>query len=107
MVWQFVAVTMLLTFIYYIIFGEFILHAASTRLKLIVHFSLCYVTLLISGLAAKLIDISKLYHFVVFTIGYILLYLSIIFSFYIYYKATGEELNKKLAIYKENKKDSY
>jgi hypothetical protein len=103
MVWQIVAVTMFLTFIYYLIFGEYILRNASTRLKVFTHFSLSYTILLISGLTTNLIDISKLNHFVIFTIGYVLLYLSIIFSLYVYYRLTGEELNKRLAVYKQKK----
>lgn len=103
MVWQFVAVTIILTFIYYLIFGEFIMSTVSTKLKLFTHFSLSYITLFISGLMTNLVDISNLYHYFIFTVGYIFLYLSIIFSFYMYYKATGEELNKKLAVYKQKK----
>ena len=103
MVWYIVAVTMLLTFIYYLIFGEYILGNASTKLKISAHFILSYMILLISGFATKLLDISKLNHYVVFTVGYIILYLSVIFSLYAYYKLTGVELNKKLAVYKQKK----
>ena len=102
-VWQFVLITMVLVFIHYLIFGEFILHHASTKLKLAVHFALCYATLLISGLAVKLINISKLNHYIIFTVGFVMIYLFITLSLYIYYKATGEELNKKLAVYKKNR----
>jgi hypothetical protein len=102
-VWQLVAVTIFLTFIYYLIFGEYILRNSSTMLKVFIHFSISYTILLISGLSANLIDISKLNHYVIFTIGYVILYLSIIFSLYAYYRLTGEELNKRLAVYKQNK----
>jgi hypothetical protein len=102
-VWQLIAVTIILTFVYYLIFGEYILSDVSTRLKLFIHFWLSYGTLLISGLATNLIDGSKLYHYITFTVGYTMMYLFIIFSFYVYYKATGEELNKKLAVYKQKK----
>lgn len=102
-VWQFAAVTIFLTFIYYLIFGEYILRNASTMIKVFTHFSLSYTTLLISGLTTNLIDISKLNHYVIFTVGYVILYLSIIFSLYVYYRLTGEELNKRLAVYKQKK----
>jgi len=102
-VWQIVAVTMLLTFIYYLIFGEYILSNASTKLKICTHFSLSYVILLMSGFATDLMDISKLNHYVIFTVGYVILYLSVIFSLFAYYKLTGEELNKRLAVYKQKK----
>jgi hypothetical protein len=102
-VWQLAAVTIFLTFIYYLIFGEYILRNTSTMLKVFIHFSLSYTTLLISGLTTNLIDISKLNHYVIFTVGYVILYLSIIFSLYAYYRLTGEELNKRLAVYKQKK----
>jgi hypothetical protein len=102
-VWQLAAVTIFLTFIYYLIFGEYILRNVSTKLKVFTHFSLSYTILLISGLSSNLIDISKLNHYVIFTIGYVILYLSIIFSLYAYYRLTGEELNKRLAVYKQKK----
>ena len=102
-VWQFAIVTIVLTFIYYLIFGEFILKTISTRLRLFIHFCVSYLVLLISGLATNLIDASKLYHYITFTIGYTAFYLLAIFSFYVYYKVTGEELNKRLELYKQKK----
>jgi hypothetical protein len=102
-VWQLAAVTIFLTFIYYLIFGEYILRNSSTMLKVFIHFSVSYTIMLISGLSANLIDISKFNHYVIFTVGYVILYLSIIFSLYVYYRLTGEELNKRLAVYKQKK----
>jgi hypothetical protein len=102
-VWQLAAVTIFLTFIYYLIFGEYILRNSSTILKVFIHFSVSYTIMLISGLSANLIDISKFNHYVIFTVGYVILYLSIIFSLYVYYRLTGEELNKRLAVYKQKK----
>jgi hypothetical protein len=103
LIWQFVAITMLLTFIHYLIFGEFINISLSPKFKVLVHFVLCYITMLVSVNILSWIDISSLYSVGIFTVGYVTLYLSLTLSFFIYYKITGEKLNNKLAIYKQKK----
>lgn len=102
-IWQLVALTMVVTFYHYLFFGELILKSRSTKYKVIVHWLLCYVTLLPSIYIFNWFDITNLKWFSVFTASYVGLYLSCILSFYIYYKATGEELNNRLTAYKEEK----
>jgi hypothetical protein len=102
-VWQLALITMVLTAIHYIIFGEFMLVSLSNKYKIAIHFILCYLTIFISSVIIQWVDMSKLYSIGTFTLGYILFYLSLCWSMHIYYKATGEQLNKKLALYKQNK----
>lgn len=102
-VWQLLVITLIITFLHYLIFGELILQSLSERNKILVHFILCYTFLIVSALLLNWINISNINTIVIFTIGYIILYLLCVVSFYIYYKATGEELNKKLTAYKEKR----
>lgn len=103
-IWQFVLITMILVFIHFLIFGEFIFRTLSSRYKLLLHFLLCYITLLVSAAyVLKWIDLSKIYTLAIFTISYLFIYLAMSFSLYVYYRATGEKLNNRLAIYKEKK----
>jgi hypothetical protein len=102
-IWGIVAMTIVLTFIHYLIFGEFILNSLSTTYKILIHFVLCYITIFISSLLLDWISILSLSSIGLFTGSYMLLYLSCAFSFYAYYKATGEELNNRLTAYKEKK----
>jgi hypothetical protein len=106
LIWKFVTITILLTFIYYLIWGEFILTKASSKHKLIIHFILCYITLLIFTSVLDWMVITNLYHVAIFSAYYTVLYLSIIFSLYMYYKGTGEVLNDRLAIYKARKQEN-
>lgn len=106
LIWQFVAITMILTLIHYLIFGEFIFKSVSTKHKIVFHFGLCYLLMILSSTILNWIDITSLKGIGGFTIFYILLYLSICFSLYMYYKITGEQLNNKLAKYKEQKKSN-
>jgi hypothetical protein len=102
-VWQLVAITLLLTFFHYLFFGELILTSLSIKLKVIIHSVLCYLTILLSFCLFNWVKLSELNDLSIFTGGYILLYLSCILSFYIYYKVTGEELNYRLTAYKEKR----
>lgn len=103
LIWQFVAITMILTLIHCLIFGEFILKSLSQRNKLAVHFILCFITMLVSSNILGWIDITNFYSLAIFTLGYTLLYVSMSFSFFMYYKITGEKLNNRLAAYKQRK----
>jgi hypothetical protein len=103
LIWQFVLITMLLTFIHYLTFGEFLFTRLSSKLRLAIHFLLCYITLFISAYLLEWINISKVNSLAIFTLGYVFLYLAISFSLYVYYRITGEQLNNKLAIYKQKK----
>lgn len=102
-VWQFAFATLLLTAQYYLMFSELIINSMSNRTRISIHFAISYVTLLILGWLMKLMDITDLSHIAIFTVGIVLLYLAAMFSLFVYYKATGEELNKKLAAYKQKK----
>jgi hypothetical protein len=102
-VWQLVAITLVLTFFHYLFFGELILTSLSMKLRMIIHWTLCYLTILLSFCLFNWIKLSKLNDLSIFTGAYIVLYLSCIFSFYIYYKVTGEELNDRLTAYKEKR----
>ncbi len=102
-VWQFVLLTVTLTLIYYIAFGELILGTLHAKYKIFIHFLLSYITLLIGAHLLEWLDISNIYHLGLFTLGCIILYLSLCFAFFMYYKATGEQLNNKLALYKQQK----
>lgn len=102
-IWQLILITMILTLIHYIVFGEFMLKSLSNNNRILFHFFLCYITMLLSANLLKWIVISNTYSMGIFTLVYILLYLSICWSLHIYYKATGEQLNNKLALYKQKK----
>ncbi len=102
-VWQLVAVTLFLTFYHYLFFGELILTSLGMKLRMIIHLITCYITLLLSFYLFNWIKLSSPSDLSIFTVGYIFLYLSCIFSFYIYYKTTGEELNDRLTAYKEKR----
>jgi hypothetical protein len=103
LIWELVGITLLLTFYHYLIFGELILNSASTKRKVLIHFILSYVTLFVFCMFLKWVSITNLNSILIFTGSYTFLYLSCIFSFYVYYKSTGEELNDKLTAYKEKK----
>lgn len=103
LIWQFAGITLILVFIHYLVFGEFISTSLSSKHKITIHFILCYITLLLFSNALAWIRISEIYSVLVFTVGYTLLYLSLSFSLYVYYKVTGEILNDKLAMYKQKK----
>jgi hypothetical protein len=102
-VWQLVAITLLLTFFHYLFFGELILTSLSMKLKVIIHSVLCYLTILLLFCLFSWIKLSNPSDLSIFTGGYIFLYFSCISSFYIYYKVTGEELNDRLTAYKEKR----
>ncbi|MBM7871575.1 hypothetical protein JOC70_003075 [Clostridium pascui] len=101
-VWQFVLITLIITFFHYLIFGELILSTTKTKYKVMIHSILCYVTLFIWGKSLNWVSISNIISVMIFTLGYITLYSLCMLSFYIYYKSTGEELNNKLTAYKQN-----
>lgn len=102
-VWQLVALTMLFTLYHYLFFGELILNSLGLKFKVLIHSILCYITLLLFCDLFNWIDLLNLKYFLIFTGSYLFLYLSCVFSFYIYYKATGEELNQRLTSYKQNR----
>lgn len=104
LIWQFVAITMLLVFIHFLIFGEFILKSLRTKYKIAIHFLSCYATGLISVSILNWVNLSKISTIGIFTGAYTLIYLAMCFSLYMYYKGTGEQLNDRLAAYKQNKK---
>jgi len=101
-VWQFVLITLIITFFHYLIFGELILSTTKTKYKVMIHSILCYVTLFIWSGFLNWVSISNIISVIIFTLGYITLYSLCMLSFYIYYKSTGEELNNKLTVYKQN-----
>jgi hypothetical protein len=102
-IWQVVAMTLMLTLLHYLIFGELILKSLSTKFKIMIHALLSYIALMLSLNTFNWINIKELSSLAVFTGGYIVIYLACMTSFYIYYKATGEELNNRLTAYKEKK----
>jgi hypothetical protein len=102
-VWQLVGLTLVVTFIHYLFFGEMILTSFNIKYKILIHSILCYVLLLFTAHYFVWIDMYKTNDFIIFTSSYMFLYLACINSFYIYYKSTGEELNKKLTAYKQKK----
>lgn len=104
LIWEFVVITMVLSFIHMLIYGEFILTSLSMKVRVIIHFLLCYVTSFVWVYILKWIDISKIETVLIFTAAYTVIYLSMNFSLYMYYKGTGEQLNDRLAAYKQNKK---
>ncbi|WP_139906142.1 DUF3021 family protein [Clostridium thermarum] len=104
LIWQFVVITMVLVLIHFLIFGEYILTSLKTKYKILIHYLLCYIASFISSNILKWVDISKAESVVIFTGVYTAIYLMMSFSLYAYYKGTGEQLNDKLAAYKQNKK---
>lgn len=106
-IWQLLLMTIVIVFIHYLIFGELFLANASMKKKIFVHFPLCYFTILIFINLYGWIDFTNFNLISLFSGAYLFLYLVIVLSLYLYYKITGEELNAKLAIYKQNKKTLY
>lgn len=101
LIWQLVGITMVLGVIHFLIYGEFILRSLNTKYKAAIHFISCYIVCLISVGLLKWIDISNIQEILVFTGSYIFLYLLVFLSLYMYYKFTGEQLNDRLAAYKQ------
>jgi hypothetical protein len=104
LIWEFVVITMVISFIHMLIYGEFILTSLSMKVRVIIHFLLCYITSFVWVYILKWIDISKIETVLIFTAAYTAIYISMNFSLYMYYKGTGEQLNDRLAAYKQNKK---
>jgi hypothetical protein len=102
-VWQLVGVTMLFTLYHYLFFGELILTSIGLKTKVIIHCALCYITLLGFSQLFNWVNALKYNELAIFTVSYIFLYLAAIHSFYVYYKATGEELNNRLTAYKQKR----
>lgn len=102
-VWQLFILTIILVIFHYILFGELILTKLKLKQKLIIHFLLCYISILIFMVSFNWIEVLSLSSVLFYTGGYLIFYLGILNSMHMYYKATGEELNSKLAIYKEKK----
>jgi hypothetical protein len=102
-VWQLVGVTMIVTFYHYLFFGELILTSIGLKTKVIIHCVLCYITLLGFSHLFNWVNALKYNELAIFTVSYIFLYLACIHSFYVYYKATGEELNNRLTAYKQKR----
>ncbi len=102
-IWQFVFLTVILTLIYYLAFGDLALKGLQQKYKVLIHFFLSYSVLLLAVYWFGWFEISNGYLLGLFTLGCIILYLSISFSLYVYYKSTGEQLNNKLALYKAQK----
>ena len=102
-VWQFVLITMILTLMHYAIFGDFIFKSLALKCKVLIHFPLCYITVFIFADWMNWINVSNINSISIFTLTYVFLYLALMFSFYIYYKTTGEELNNRLTSYKEKR----
>jgi phosphoglycerol transferase MdoB-like AlkP superfamily enzyme len=102
-VWQLFLLSIVLVFIHYLLFGEFILKKLSLKGKLFIHFPTCYITILIFIVLYGWIDLKISSSLILYSSVYVLFYIGILNSLYLYYKATGEELNSKLAIYKEKR----
>lgn len=102
-IWQLVGLSMIISLYHYLFFGELILNSVSIKLKIFMHLILCYVTLLIFCQLFHWLDMKKLKDLSIFTGSYLFLYIACIHSFYLYYKATGEELNQRLTAYKQNR----
>jgi len=102
-VWQIVLLSVILVTIHFLIFGEVILVKISQKQKILLHFTLCYFILIIFMNGFDWLVIKSISSIGLYTLAYSLFYLITMNSFYMYYKATGEELNSKLAIYKEKR----
>lgn len=104
LIWKFVAMTVLLTLIHFLVYGEYIFKSQSPLKKIIVHFILCYMVLFVFSYIFNWIQDMNIQSIGIFTISYSLLYLSISASLFFYYKLTGERLNNRLKEYKERKR---
>lgn len=104
LIWKLVGVTLVLGFIHFLIYGEFILGYLNTKYKTVIHFIICYIVCLVSVEFLNWLDISSVKAILVFSVSYIFIYLLVFLSLYMYYKFTGEQLNDRLAVYKQNKK---
>jgi len=105
-IWQLLLLTIIIVLIQYLIFGEFILVNLSIKKKILIHLPLCYITILKFVNLYGWINISNYTTLGIFSGIYIIFYLGILNSLHMYYKITGEQLNSKLAIYKQNKNDT-
>lgn len=102
-IWQLFLLSIILVVIQYLIFGEFILTKLSLKQKFLIHFILCYFTILIFIIAYGWMDYRDFSSLGLYSAVYTLFYLGILNSLRWYNKATGEELNSKLAIYKQKR----
>lgn len=103
LIWKFVAITMVLGFVHFLIYGEFVFSSLNSKYKGAIHFVSCYIVSLISVILLKWVELLNLLELALFSGIYTFIYLSIFFSLYMYYKFTGEQLNDRLAAYKKNK----
>ena len=104
LIWQLVGITLVLGVIHLLIYGEFILRSLNTKYKAVIHFIACYIVCFVSVDILKWVDILNIKEVLVFSGVYIVIYLSLFLSLYMYYKFTGEQLNDRLSAYKQNKK---
>jgi len=102
-IWQLFLISIIIVVLHYLIFGEFVLTKLSLKHKLLIHFPLCFVIILLFLNIFGWINFKDLSAMTYYTGAYIFFYIGILNSLYLYYKATGEELNSKLAIYKEKR----
>lgn len=102
-VWQLFILTVALVFVQYLIFGEFVLNHISMRRKFFIHFFLCYILILTFMVLCNWLSFHNLSSIGIYTGVYLFFYLGCLNSLHWYYKITGEELNSKLAVYKERK----
>lgn len=102
-IWQLFLLSIVLALIQYLVFGEFVLTDFSLKKKIFIHFPLCYFIILMFMYIFNWISFYNLSLLAKYTGAYLFIYLTLINSLYMYYKVTGEELNSRLAIYKQNK----
>ena len=102
-IWQLFLLSIVLVVIQYIIFGEFMLTKLSLKQKFLIHFTLCYFTILTFIITYGWMDYRNFSSLRLYSAVYALFYLAILNSLRWYNKATGEELNSKLAIYKQKR----
>lgn len=101
--WQIIFVSIMGAGTQYVFFFSNVFKKISQKIIACTHFVLNYIILVILSGIFDWFNISYIPYVVGFTVGYIILYWLIFFSFYIYYKAEGEVYNKKLLEYKNNK----
>lgn len=102
-IWQLFLLSIVLVVIQYIVFGEFMLTKLSLKQKFLIHFTLCYFTILTFIIAYGWMHYRNFSSLGLYSAVYALFYLAILNSLRWYNKATGEELNSKLAIYKQKR----
>lgn len=102
LIWQMLLIAMIITIIQYIIYTSDIFRKWKTLSKVLFEFILMMVIGYILAIVFKWFDITNIKSNIIYQIIYNSSFWISAYSIYLYNKVTGDDLNRKLKIYKSN-----